>query len=329
MSRKPVNHLTDDARAIVVALQQKRDDLGLTDAAFHRKFLPRSYSTWIRLQGDSYAGDTESVVSEYRQALENISRIEAFAPKTSGDEPFHEFPVFEAVVEAVHRAHAREDENRLVVFLAPTGGGKDAICRHLKKRSQAAVVEATESWRKSYYASCADVCRVIHVDGPWRSTRECERDMLASLNRRNGTLVFNEGNYFGPQTLNMIKLILNQTGTVVVICAIPQIFDRMKLKSWFESSQLIRRAVAIIEAPELDPDQVEPFLEPFTVAKEDMDPACRLIAAAANGFGLFNMIKRVVENLQAKKQYASGKPVPLSAFERAIAEAEAFLRLYR
>ncbi|NCC52814.1 MAG: hypothetical protein EOM20_16585 [Spartobacteria bacterium] len=322
-----IQQLNADEQAIVAALQEKRDELGLTDAAFHRRYLPRAYSTWHRIQHDGYAGNTSKAIKEYEQALRTLENIRAFAPKIESDEPFYMMPVFESVVEAVNRAHARTDENRLVVFLAPTGGGKDAMCRHLAKTHNAKIVEGRESWRKSYYAGCADVCNALHVKGPWRSTREVEFDMLAKINGHNHTIVANEGNSFGPQTFNMFKLILNQTSAVVVVCAIPGIFDRMRLKSWYESTQFLRRAVAVISAPEIDPENVRPFMAELNFG-DDRDICAELITIAANTFGRFNMVKRIIENLRDEHSYANGRKVSIDAVETAIAETEAFLRLY-
>jgi hypothetical protein len=324
---RTIQHLNADEHAVVSALQEKRDELGLTDAAFHRRYLPRAYSTWHRVQHDCYTGNTSAVIKAYEQALQTFENIRVFAPSIESDEPFYMMPVFESVVEAVNRAHARTDENRLVVFLAPTGGGKDAMCRHLAQTHNAKIVEGRESWRKSYFASCTDVCNALGLKGPWRSSREVEFDMLAKLNGHNYTIVANEGNSFGPHTFNMFKLILNQTSAVVVVCAIPGLFNRMRLKSWHESDQFIRRAVAVISAPEIDPENVLPFMDQLNFGN-CRDICAELITVAANTFGRFNMVKRIIENLRDEHGYTNGRTVTIDAVETAIAETEAFLRLY-
>jgi hypothetical protein len=323
----PIKPLTPEMIDLRDKLLAKREELGLTDQAFHRKYLHGSYTTWYRWSTNQYNGDIDKQFEIYKKNFAQLIDIKALNPLLDSSEPFYEFPVFEAIVNAIKKALDTKDENRLVIFLAKEGGGKDALCRQLKKIFNADILEATESWRKSYTAGCADVCQCIKVKGTWKSTRETEKQMLLALNKNRHILVINEGNSFGPHTLNMIKLILNQTNSVVAIFAIPGIFDRMKHKSWFESSQVIRRAVAVIEAPDIEPDHVAPFLAEFNM-NGSREPACMAIAAAANSFGRYNMIKRIVQILRDKKYNANSREVPLSAVESSIAEAEAFLRLY-
>jgi hypothetical protein len=125
----------------------------------------------------------------------------------------------------------------------------------------------------------------------------------------------------------MFKLILNQTSAVVVVCAIPGLFNRMRLKSWHESDQFIRRAVAVISAPEIDPENVLPFMDQLNFGN-CRDICAELITVAANTFGRFNMVKRIIENLRDEHGYTNGRTVTIDAVETAIAETEAFLRLY-
>lgn len=300
---KKIVPLSPAQKEVIAALNRKREELGLSDREFVRRHLGFSFSLWNRLRNDKYGADPAAKIAECERALRAITDMQAaqsVSRITGKPKEFHELPNMSAVFNAVNEARLRDDQNRAVFYLAPAGGGKSEVCSQLKLRYGAVVVEAKESWRKSYFAGCADICRALGESGPWRGTRDAEYAMLQALLRKEHILAIDEANYFAPHTCNMIKLILNQTRCTVVVCAIPGLFDEMRKKAWWEAGQMVRRAVAVIRYTKAETENIVPFLACFEFFKirDNAVPAARVIRDAANSFGMYDLVGRVVEELQ-------------------------------
>lgn len=330
--KKEIRHLTPEQKKIVNDLDAMRSQLGIsTDAEFVRRYIAgeMSASTWRRLKADVYTGTPEPHVEVCRRIL---ARLEDMVAVQRGRDieaaAFFELPVFKSVFDAITIARERTDCKRLVIYLAQQGGGKSAICEQLRRRYNALSVSVMPSWRKSYFASCSDVCRAGGLGGPWRSTKDVESCMLRFLNEEPRLIAMDEGNTLGAESLNMIKVILNETRCTVFLAALPELFDLITNKSWFESKQVIRRSVAIIDLDEypIAARDVKPFLKDFKISKDDASSIYKVIGEAANRFAAFDMIKAIRENLT---DICDGKTVTLDDAETAVAIAEKMWRLHK
>ena len=329
----PIQLMNEREQAIVSALKAKCDELGISSARFAKEYLDCSKATWWKICKNEYRGATSRKVDDFAKVLERIKDLKSIpAQKSQADEePIFETDTLLALKKAVLKAYNRVDDMRLVIFRAQTGGGKDTAIRHIARtvndtdRTIVNVlnVEATEVWRNSYYACCCQMLRALGCDSFGKSKLEAENALLAQLNMRKYLVAVNEANYFGPQAFNLLKIIINQTKSSVLICTIPEIFEKLKLRSWWEASQLINRSTVVITAPPITADDVEPFLGGIDFESDDVaEAACQMAAHAANSFGLFRQVKRVVENLSGKSK------VSLSDVERAVSKAQAFLQIY-
>ena len=205
------------------------------------------------------------------------------------------------MIDAVSQAKLKpvEDPDRAVFFLAPTGGGKTALARQLKVMHDGIFVEARESWRESYYAALYDIgiAAGVSPDELGTSKHSAEQALLRKLRANRRVLIVDEGEYFGARTINLFKLLLNQTGTVPVIMTIPVLFTRWQARSWAESEQLNRRAHAVIVAGPVLPDDVDLFFSgaDLSAAKS----VCGVVAKAANEFGSYDTVREIVAELAA------------------------------
>jgi type II secretory pathway predicted ATPase ExeA len=310
-----LKHLDGEQQAVIQEVLAtfetlQRNDPKLTDAECVRKFLPFHSSVWSKLRSDSYAGSLDAKISQCRQALRDMEEYLANSHRVTAGKKFHWLTNFQAVLDAITIAKTVANENRLIVFLAPTGGGKSELCRQLAAAKSASIVEARESWRDSYYASCADVCTEIGVRGKATSKREAELKLLGALKTRDHLLALDEGaTSFGNHTANMVKLILNQTRTIVLLCGTPELVARMMRTA--EGMQLMRRCLATIHGERLTAKEAKAFL-PYRVADGGLD----LVVRAANEFGMFDLVSRVAEYLGGEHQDGDG--VEKSEIETAV-----------
>jgi hypothetical protein len=290
---------TPGQRAVLDELSAIQASLDLGDSEFAKKHLTVSATTWYRIRKGDYGANADQAFVKLACNLQQYRIESAKTAKLVGGRPWHALPQQQSVIDAVTSAKLKDesDPDRLVVFLAETGGGKTALGRQLKLRHDGILVEATESWRDSYFAALADIAEVAGVDADDLDAGKhvAERALLRRLNANRRVLIIDEGEYFGPRTINLVKLLLNKTPTVVVILAIPSLYARWQQRAWDESKQINRRAEAIVDGGLVTPDDVRLFVaERFGGAEPSV---CAPIAKAANQFGRFDTVVQIVREI--------------------------------
>jgi DNA transposition AAA+ family ATPase len=309
----------------VKALIAHQERLGDSDAAFARRYLRVSSASWSLLRSGTYgAKDPSSMLDRCESAVQLLNDQAEKAGSDAGRGKIIDLPHVRAAVSAV-RGCLNEDQNRLVVYLAPSGGGKSALTRKLREvyLAAAVVVEATESWRKSYFNSLAAVAEALGLEkaGHPRALETIIVDYLSNTSR---ILCIDEGHYCGPESLNMLKMLLNKTGTRVVLCAIPQLWRRMEEAAYEEVLQLRRRTAAKIIVNEVSRSDARAFLHArvpdFTSIGDAEKEAVALVCTAANRFGLYDTLKRICIEMHEE---ADGHSISLDVVKAAISRVEA------
>lgn len=294
--------LDADLKQIVDELEECRATLALSDASFARNHLRYDAGTYSKIKAGKYH-QSKRVLDSLRTSLRNLREVVAKRRRGLMDgRPFFPQDGQARAVNAVRECLGIPSQNRLIMYLAPTGGGKSALVAELRKQFDCVVCEATEAWRDSYHACCTDVALAAGQTGPWRSKHDVQASMLAALSRGAQVLIVDEGNYFGPQAINMLKLILNRTPSVVVIPAQPVLYDRMisSRKTWAEAAQLARRAHLVIRNERIQPRDLKPFFSKFDMNGEAA-PVLAYVAKQANIFGLYDLVWRTVDQLDAEE----------------------------
>lgn len=291
-------------RSAIDLLSRLQKRTGLSDDKFAKRYLRKSGTTWLRIKSGDYfetvsAKATKKHLTELALAAKNAQRTISISAKRQTSK-FIKFEHIESVGTNIEECIAKplSDPDRLITFLAPTGGGKSALSYYLRDEYDATVVEARESWMRSYFCACCDIVDAMGLDRSrcW-TPAQLEDLMVNELNERDTqVLVIDEGEFFGPQAANLLKLLLNKTPTVIVVLAIPKAFHRWMEKNSHQSQQLRRRTHNVIEFDQLAPKEVETILNGNWPAKERQQMAIK-IAKAANTFGLMDTCFRVVNQL--------------------------------
>lgn len=270
-----------------------------SDTEFARRFLPYSSTVLSRLRSGSYAGNLDRVGVQSIEAAEDIrGRLTAIREQAEADRTFVRTKLAAATLVSINRARDMTGR-RVVVLLAPTGAGKSCIGGYLASKG-AIYVEGRQSWQHSYRAFCADVADAAGRPIKHRSygEREAESAMLGGLGKRDGTLYIDEANTLGPSTANAIKLIVNQTGRVVVVASIPEMWDRFVAGSEDEVRQVVNRCQPILRWTGLPESDAAAFLKHSGLASDAIERATALATAAANEFGAFKLVTSLVEELR-------------------------------
>ena len=321
---------TPEQRKINDELCSIRDyELKLRDSPFHQTYLVDvcSLSTWVRIQDDKYTGDTTGVCAELAKALTALReklRFAAAKQTHAAAQTFYEMDIHRALYKALDKALNRSDEKRIVFFPAPAGFGKTTLIEQLPAKfghlRPVCKVQVTQAWERSYSAGLYSVARAIRCEVVVRSLYALEQAIFSALRMRPVILAYDDANSFGAHSCNMLRDIVTETPTVQLVCAIPELFEKMKGKAWFQVEQMNQRG-ATIEAQPIQPAELVPFVAPLGL-NGDTAIACEELAVAANHYGKYRMIKSVLEHVTPGK-------TTITSFRRGIAIAEAFYNQFR
>lgn len=288
--------------ATLTALEQHSRELGLSQEAFSAEHLQVSSTTWLRIRKGTYAGNREQVFAKLDLSLRQL-RIElARRARNTGSRTYHWFAPANAVMNAITAARMRRlaDPERLIIVEGTTGAGKTALGAQIRSQLDTVFVEASEAWRTDYRSAAIQVARAAGAGdkqtGRLASLLEIEDTLLTALSARRRVLLIDEAEYFTAKTANLLKLILNRTETVVVLLCIPQLRERWMAAAQREADQLLRRAV-VIDLGKVTPGDVEPFLDGLPLGS-GLRSSAAAIARAANYFGSFSTVVRVVDRLR-------------------------------
>lgn len=316
----------------VKALVAHQARLSETDVGFARRYLRVSGSTWGLIKSGKYAGmvkDLDSILHTCKSALAVLDDQEEQAHLPGAPAKILKFDHVAAVLGAVKGCYG-QPQNRFVAFLAPSGGGKTTVARAIEETYlQAATrVEASESWRKSYFAAGVTVARACGFTANYPVTQgpaKVEADLQGYFAKEGSVLVIDEGHYCGPAALNLIKFLLNRTSCRIVLLAIPELWERMEKAAYKEVEQLRRRTAAKIVFAKLELSPVKQFLKSRLAGFSDLEAKdageiANVCATEANRFGYFDTLERICAEVTDE---AGSRPVSLDLVKAAISRVGA------
>jgi len=295
----------DSNHPTIAALIAHQERLHLSDAKFAAARLQCAASTWLRVKSGSYQVDDQTQILQRLDGALAALDDEAASPAAAASARVLPLASVRSVTAAV-RAALGEPRDRLVVALAPTGGGKTSVAKALLDTypGRVALVEATEPWRKSYLAACEAIGAAVGMREIPSATRAAESALLAHLARAPRVIVIDEAHYLGPQTANLAKAILNRTPCVVVLLAIPALWARTRRQAWEEAEQLRSRTCALLQLDQVQRADIDALLADRLPAPSwaEASPPQRpqileIIAKAANSFGLLDTVERIAREI--------------------------------
>lgn len=310
----------------VKALIEQAARLDLTDAVIAKRYIGISKTTWSQLQSGTYPAQDPAPMLEKCEAALQILLDASERSESGAQDTIVALPHIAAALAAVKGCYDQE-QNRLVVYLAPSGGGKTTLVRRLRQTYLSAAVfgEATETWRGSYLNCAADIARWLGIEENFVNPRKAEAAVIDRLTEMPIILCIDEGHSCGPEALNFIKAILNRTKCRVVFLSIPELWARMEGKAFEEAKQLRRRTHAKIVIETVSASDCRTFIEAKLAGYPGKkSPEEKLIVAAmceaANKFGLYDTLQRICDEVKAE---AKGAPADLDLVTAAIKRVEA------
>lgn len=292
-----------------------------SSSAFVRACLPFSAGKWSKIRKvftttneptyfdeirnpDRFADSLDTVLENARMKLAELSRTQ--------DGGIVELQQYVAIRKALTKASQARNEERIVSFTAPTGGGKTKLAHYLAREADAVIVEARDCWKRSKRSFLIDICRALRVRLKKERMTEAEIEdaLIAALANRQALLVIDEAEFFGRAALNGLKLLMNKTRLTVCLCATPSAFAKWQRYSPDEADQVVRRfydrfELSVISAKKHEKDLLATLPADFETTRhlsngKNTIDGLALIAAEASEFGHWSFVARMSNRLKSK-----------------------------
>ena len=308
-------HATDVREELLQLAQniagwQERTSPRMSNEAMIKRFRGLGSSkTYRRLvNGDTDFADLTGPLSRYRGVWKQIQEMSG----SDGREEIYSdlTPTFEVGM-AVSQLLPQRGNERIVLVEGPTGGGKTKALEYVASiyPGQTVWLEATEAW-SSLNVMMGDFLVAL---GLYKDTPEDRRRMPASkgarlqevitdLKQSRRVILLDEGHHMVAGGLNLLKGILNQSDSVLVIACIDTLWTKLAAKSWREASQLVfNRLYERVRLAPPTADDVEYFLtrRVSILAGTEWKKACPRIAEFAENSGAFAFLRRVASAANA------------------------------
>lgn len=292
----------DPNHRVMRELIQKQGSL--SDRLFSAKLIAIGPTTWHRLKKGEYMGDNVKAWTNVQNSLVLIKEQEAL----NAIRPNELVPMThqETIIQAIRSAQS-EERDRFIAFLAKTGGGKDylakAICEAFPQ--SCLLLDASPTWRSSYYAPIAAIADRLGIIGiPCRSAA-AEQAVFQHLKSHKRIIIINEANYFSADTLNFLKSTMNETKCVVVVLALPLLWENLEKKAWKEADQVVNRTYLKLTYETISVEDLRRAIASevprWNTLGSDSRAAETLLLNAAHSFGLWNTIFPVLTQLSDRE----------------------------
>jgi type II secretory pathway predicted ATPase ExeA len=317
------SHDAKELVSLARKIQQYQESKDVNDSALLRKFSGLgSTKTFNRiLNNDLEELDLERQLANYRAVWAIIESL--------GDEETRNEELYDDLSPVLHLKRALLEtmrstgNNRLVVMEGDTGTGKSSARRLLiEKYGQRLLwIEATSVWKDN---SSALLSTILHAKGtkqiPQNSTDRLAL-VISKFNETRICLIIDEGHHLGPNCLNTLKTLINQTQGEFILLVMPTLWKRMEQGAYEEVRQLVgNRLAERIKLDGLRETDVAKFIN-RRVANVDpatLKQAIRMILDRAARYGNMAFVRDVCERVAEQCEGTSGPS--LDIWSSAIAE---------
>jgi len=232
-----------------------------------------------------------------------------------------EFSVFRAVYVAVKEARQEVTPERIIKYIAPTGGGKTWLRMYLQAKAKNDwhfnFVESRSTWRPTSRDNRERAKRVLLTDlcdamqlrlGDERSSGcadQLENAILKHCLAAQRILFVDEAEFFSAYALNFFKYLLNRSRLVLVIACTPRAHGKWNQYYPDEADQIARRTRAVVQVSKISTGDVELMFPENQFADGNImgdskfpKSATEYLAEEASLFGHFSFLNRVGKILE-------------------------------
>ena len=262
----------------------------------------------------------DALMADLAEWLEKIPRLR-LEGETARKSSLHKLSKFRAVAVGVRECKTETGPERIVKYIAPTGGSKTSLRRWLmlefKNELSPAFVESRNEWRpatrdlrhRAKLVVLQDIAAALGFRFTERVSRQdvaqIEDELIRFCTEKKRLLFIDEAEFFSAYALNLVKLLLNKSRLIIVIACTPR--AHAKWNSYYpdEADQISRRTktVVAISEDDLKGDALKNTIADaslFFPKNQFADEAGALtyIVGQAWMFGHYSTINRVARELE-------------------------------
>lgn len=240
---------------------------------------------WGRILGGESV-DTGDWLPRYEAAW---ALLEARTDAPEGEPIYDDLTLPRGLRVAVSGVMRSTGLDRVVIATAPSGMGKTRAAHLARERLGARAVwaEADPTWTQAP-AMLAGLARALGHREPPDGAARCLAIVRERLQSGRTALFLDEAHHLGPNTLDVVKTLVNQTPGEFILLAIPSLWRKLEAQSYEQARQLIRNRlyerIALDALPQADAARVIERRVPAIAGKE-AKTAARMFCARSGHQG--------------------------------------------
>jgi hypothetical protein len=302
--RRVIEQLKEESEREESLAQFARDFLTFTDSKLSKIFN-------VLLGVPSYFDDIkdpEGLMLDLADVVKKLPRMR-LERQEAKDDCILTLSYFDAMAVGVRECKNKTSPERVLKYISPTGGGKTYLRKFLmsefKNELAPAAVECREVWRptdpkmrhRCKRVVLMDICSGLKMrlskDVRENDVPAIEDELVSYCARNRRLLFFDEAEFFSAYSLNLLKLLLNQTRLIAVIACTPRAHKKWNLYYADEADQIARRTHSIVTVDEIETGDAALFFprDQFDNPKASLE----FIAQEAARFGHFSLIARIAK----------------------------------
>lgn len=272
-------------------------------------------SSWNMLRNGSYPMPTtddgirrvtarlENLRARCKEITREVEDAAIRAQQSTNVDHWVDTKDYQAIKAALRNAERKVrtgNEERMIVFIAPTRGGKSFLKRKLMKEGKVTwEVSARPSWSTSYRAVLEEFGTVFDLPAAIRNKGgivHLEDAVLRAARSTTGVIWIEEIQAICKRGQELIKVILNQTTLTVIVSLTPGVYELIKNYASDDESQLLARAEMTLWSAPVQPDWIKSYA-PDLWTKRHTEEQLEQIAEEANARGALSLVREVSETL--------------------------------
>lgn len=228
---------------------------------------------------------------------------------------------------ALLKAMTSQTPARLVIVEGASGMGKTSILKVVRRLygGRVITIEATAAWNDSPNAMLVAIGDALNDTGIETVRGQAARlkRVVIKLNDQRRCLAVEEAHHLGPKCLNVLKTLINQTKTEVILLAIPTLLRRLEHAAYEEALQLTRnRLCERVRLTTLNLNDIKILLTrrlPAPGLNGSLDRAADLLAQHAPRHGNLAFIREVIRRVNGALRDDKTTKLDLPLIEQAAA----------
>lgn len=201
----------------------------------------KSFNRFVRSDYTDTATTLDEWLSDYRTVWQQIQEL-SIRQVATGHAILPNFSSVKKVRKAVATITSETSTRRLIVITGESGSGKSCCALSLAQAwgARVATVEVMNVWADKPNRLLGAMCEAVSMPAAGLPAGAADKMavLIRYLNTTRTCLIMEEGHHMGPQMLNTVKTLINQTPGEFILIAIPTLLRRLQMAAYEEARQI-------------------------------------------------------------------------------------------